>query len=257
MKIVFFLVALLGVMLTHAQELIEFNYKKDYPILLKESKNKKGPYAYETLLKRFLHADTSLSPKEILVLQIAFTENENYRPYQEMDREKIIWKLNDADKFSEALKHCDTILTKNPFNLLANREKAYALSKLEKDSADHYFRRFEMLINANLSTGTGFSIDSSWFVLGPADGQLIITTVFSAKVCYMGSGNDAHGHFHDILGMKLDDMNYCANLYFNIHHAANRMFTTEDKKQMEKLLRKNNKAEKKRKDKPVIHTTNE
>jgi tetratricopeptide (TPR) repeat protein len=197
------------------------------------------------LLPRFLKGDSSLSQEQVLALQIAFTANKKYWPYTYLKKEREIWLLNDEGKHEEALKYCDTILNSNPFNLLANREKSYALQKLNRDSFEIFFKRFEMLVNTNLSTGTGFSIDSSWFVLCPADGQLLITTVFAARVCYMGSENDSNGYFHDVLGMKINDVDYCAKLYFNIHHAANRMFSEADKKKMKKLLKAESKESKK------------
>jgi len=244
-------IALLFLVATNlfSQELIDFNYKRDFEKILKESNNKKSQYYNKTLLPRFLKGDSTLSQEQVLAMQIAFTANKKYWPYTHLKKERDIWLLNDEGKHEEALKHCDTILNSNPFNLLANREKSYALQKLNRDSFEIFFKRFEMLVNTNLSTGTGFSIDSSWFVLGPADGQLLITTVFAARVCYMGSENDSNGFFHDVLGMKINEVDYCAKLYFNIHHAANRMFSEADKKKMKKLLKKDAKESKKAKKK--------
>ncbi|CAG0950478.1 MAG: DUF4919 domain-containing protein [Bacteroidetes bacterium] len=220
-----------------SQELIDFNYKRDFDKILKESKNKKSPDSYQKLLPRFLKGDSTLTEKQLLTLQIGFTDNKKYWPYTHLKKEREIWLLNDEEKFEEAIVLCDSILNENPFNLLANREKSYALQKLKRDSFEIFFKRFEMLVNTNLSTGTGFSIDSSWFVLGPADGQLMIVAVFAAKVCYMNSQTDTNGYIHDVLGMKLNDLDYCAKLYFNVHHAANRMFSESDKKKMKTLIK--------------------
>lgn len=119
-------------------------------------------------------------------------------------------------------------LDKNPFNLLANREKSYAFRKLSApDSAQIYINRFDLVALSDLSTGDGLSYESSWFVLSPADGQWIIRLAFQEDICFMGSGRDSDGNFHDILGIQFEDSEECTNLFFNIEHAASRMFGPE------------------------------
>lgn len=62
-----------------------FNYKKDFDKILKESKNKKSEFYYEDLLSRYNKVDTTLSNPQVLALLIAFTDNKFYKPYKDLE----------------------------------------------------------------------------------------------------------------------------------------------------------------------------
>ncbi|PWJ44573.1 DUF4919 domain-containing protein [Sediminitomix flava] len=241
-----------------AQDYIDFDYHRDYQNILKESKVDSSSINFTSLFNRFLKGDSTLTNYEMIAMQIGYTDNENYWPYQDIMPEREVWSLNEAGKYKEAIKTCEQILLSNPFNILANREKSYAFKKLNQaDSASIYFDRFDKIVTSYLSTGNGTSYENSIFVMSPADGQWIIKLAFQSGICYMGSGRDEQGYFHDILGLKMEeDSDDCINLYFNIAHASKRMFgpemsedleslieeeTTEDKKIKKRKRRKNRK----------------
>ena len=237
----------------YAQDDIDFKYTRDYQRILDMTKMDTSSIFYPKLFKRFLAADTTLTNYEVLALQIGYTDNDNYWPYQDIEMEREIWSLNEHKEFEKAVKTCDTLLSRNPFNILACREKSYAYKKLEQqDSADYYFDRFDKIVRCDLATGDGKSYETSWFVISPADGQWIIRLAFQGNICFMGSGSDKDKNFHDILGYQSDEDdnakskkkkkkkdNDCLHLYFNIEHAANRMFGRDGMKQMEELLKEN------------------
>jgi len=233
-----------------AQEYLDFKYSRDYKNILASTKSDSSNVCYTKLLKRYLSGDSTLTNYEVLALQIGYTDNDNYWPYQDIDMERKIWDMDEEKKYEKAIKTCDTLLSRNPFNILACREKSYAFEKLgQQDSADYYFNRFDKIVLSDLSTGNGKSYESSWFVLSPADGQWIIRLAFQEGICFMGSGHDNNDNFIDILGIissdnedkpkkkKKDDD--CIKLYFNVEHAANRMFGKEDMKKMEELFKNN------------------
>lgn len=53
------------------------------------------------------------------------------------------------------------------------------------------------------------------FVLGPNDGQFLITYIYGKKILSLGSGNDANGNLLDILQMEYEDQK-SVHLYFYI-----------------------------------------
>jgi len=228
---------------------IDFDYQRDYQRLLEQSKIDSSAFAYSRLFPRFQAADTTLTNMEMIALQIGYTDNEHYWPYQDMELENAIWDLNEQGKFAEALQKCDSLLDNNPFSLLANREKGFALDQLGRsDEAQPYFDRFDLVAMSDLASGDGQSMESSWFALSPADGQWIIRLAFHRKICFMGSGSDANGNFHDILGIAWDDdPESCQHLYFNIEHAVKRMFGPDGLKALEENLKDNPKKSKKKK----------
>ncbi len=234
----------------YGQKQIDFNYNRDFDQILARTKVDTSEIYFEKLFPRFLSGDTSLTNYEMIALQIGYTDNDNYWPYQDISIEREIWSLNEKGDYEIALLKCDTLLSSNPFNLIGNREKSYALRKLNKpDSTQIYINKFDLVVLSDLSTGDGRSYETSWFVLSPADGQWIIKLAFQSGICFMGSGRDDSGNFHDILGVQFEDSEECPHLYFNIEHAANRMFGPEGMKMFEEIEKEDNKKKNNRKKK--------
>ncbi len=209
----------------YGQEKIDFDYTKDYDSILKMSKDKTNKLFYNDLFERFQKADSTLTNYELVTLQIGYTDNPKYYPYQDIGLEREIWSLNEKGEFELAKKKLDTLLSNNPFNILGHREMSYVQYKLgNKKNGYLHYKKFELIVTSVLSTGDGTSYETSWFTLSPADGQWIIKLAFRQEICSMSSGSDHNGNFHDILGIKFEDSEDCKELYFNIEPATKRMF---------------------------------
>ncbi len=242
-----------------SQDKIDFDYTKDYDSILKSTKDSTSKIFYKDLYERFEKADSTLTNYELVALQIGYTDNPKYWPYQDIELEREIWTLNEKKEFGLSEKKLDTLLSNNPFNILGHREMSYVQNKLgNKKIADLHYEQFNLIVTSVLSTGDGTSYENSWFTLSPADGQWIIKLVFQQRICSMGSGSDDNGNFHDILGIKFEDSKDCNKLYFNIEPATKRMFEkdglnldeSEDKTTIDKngkLILKDNKKSKKKK----------
>lgn len=214
--------------LSFGQDKIDFDYSKDYDSILKMTKDNTNKLYYNDLLERFQKADSTLTNFELVALQIGYTDNPKYYPYQDIEIEREIWSLNENEEFELAEKKLDTLLSNNPFNILGHREMSYVQNKLgNKEIADLHYAKFNLIVGSVLSTGDGTSYETSWFTLSPADGQWIIKLAFRQGICSMGSGSDSSGNFHDILGIKFEDSEDCKKLYFNIEPATKRMFGKE------------------------------
>jgi hypothetical protein len=230
------------------QNKIDFKFTRDYESILKATKDSKNKLFYDDLFKRFEKADTTLTDYEMIALQIGYTDNPNYWPYQDVELEREIWDLNANKEFDKAKKLLDTLLTNNPFSILGHKEMNYIYRKLgNKELEDIYFKKFNMIVESVLSTGRGTSYESSWFTLSPADGQWIIKIALKQSICFTGSGYDENGNFHDILGISNADTDECIKLYFNINPASKRILG-KNSLSIEELV-KNLEAEKKKKDK--------
>ncbi|WP_224998736.1 DUF4919 domain-containing protein [Cesiribacter sp. SM1] len=222
------LLSLLMSGLAYSQDKVAFDYTNDYGSILKLTKDPNSEIFYDKLFKRFEDGDTTLTNYEMIALQIGYTDNPKYWPYQDISLEREIWDLNEKKEFEKAKSKLDTLLTNNPFSILGHREMSYVYSKLgDKSKADLHFQKFDLVVLSVLSTGDGTSYETSWFTLSPADGQWIIKLAFRQSVCSMGSGRDKNGNFHDILGIQFEDADDCKELFFNIQPAAKRMFGPE------------------------------
>lgn len=200
-----------------------FEYKKDFENILQETKDKNSNLNYDKLLDRFNKIDTTLNDKQVLALLISFTDNAHYKPYKDLEFGRNLYKLNDDQKFDEAIKEGNKFITNHPFDLKTLFELSYAhYKKGNQTLADSYLLKTTMIFKAIIYSGDGKSIDTPMFALNPSDGQDFIRKAFGTKIGKMASGRDKNGYFVDILEMK--DGADSQMLYFIIPHATKKMF---------------------------------
>ncbi len=199
----------------------DFDYHRDFKDLLSKSKDKNSEYYYTKLLERFNSNDSTLTDKDIIALQIGFTADKNYKPYQTTDKEREILGLISDKKYEKAIVECDKLLKTNPVNFTALMEKGFAYMKLNKPDASIHKGRTIKIIHSIMWSGDGTK-DRPYFVLSPIDGQTLIRYILGGSIGTMGSGSDKNGYFLDILEMEKDGKS--VTKYFIIQHATDKMF---------------------------------
>jgi len=201
-----------------------FSYKEDFKKVLAKTKDQNDNLSYDKLLKRFTANDTTLTDFEVLALLIGFTDKPEYKPYQDLDTEREVYKLNGEKKYQEGLDSANKFLKTHPLSVKTLFEKSYSFHKLEQeDSAQYYLYQGRRIFKAMYFSGDGKTTENPSFALGPADGQDYIRKFVGAKIGVMGSGRDRSGNFLDILEAKFDD-GQAMKLYFIIQHATSKMF---------------------------------
>lgn len=200
-----------------------FEYKKDFENILKESKNKESDLNYNKLLEKFNKTDTTLTNQQVLALLIGFTDNTYYKPYKDLEFSRNLYKLNDDQKFDEVIKEGNKFIVNHPFDLKALFEVSYAHYKKGNQAlADSYLMKTTIIFKAMIYSGDGKSIDIPMFALNPSDGQDFIRKAIGGKIGKMASGRDKNGYFIDMLEMKNEEESEM--LYFIIPHATKKMF---------------------------------
>lgn len=230
-----------------------FNYKDDFKTILARTKDLNDKLSYENLLKRFTVNDTSLTNFEVLALLIGYTDKLDFKPYQDLDSERKIYEINGQGKYKEALKSATIFLKNHPLSIKVIFEKSYSFHELGlKDSSESYFYKGRRIFEAMNFSGNGMSPESPIFALGTADGQDYIykfvgSKIDGAKIGKMGDSRDKNGFFLDILEVVPANGTSSYNLYFIIQHATDKMFSAEDKLNMENALKEMEKSDKKNK----------
>ena len=225
-----------------------FNYHQHFDSIVKLSEKSKGEFKYENLLERFNNNDSTLRDFDILTLLIAETQQSHYYPYELVHIERRIIQYAQSEKDNECLVLCDSLLNFHPLNFTALLEKAYVLSKLERtEEAIIAQNKFVNTLEVILLTGDG-TLENPLFVLSPMDGQVLIRFIFGKQIGTMGSGEDEYGNFVDILQI-MDEEQGSFEMYFNIEHAVKRMFKDDVLQDFEKVLKKDEKDQKKKKNK--------
>lgn len=202
----------------------QFNYKKHFDLILKESKNENSKYSFSQQVKKY-NNDEAQSDFEVLCMLIGFTDNENFTPYRDiLTVDKAIYDLNEQEKYAEAIEYGNRVLAKNPFMIKVLRELSYAYQKSGNNEMSlKCLEKTGKIYNAMFSSSatTGISIKEPIFALGPKDGQYYIKYFMKYKLGNMGSGHDENGYFIDMLSTTVE--NTPVTFYFNINHAIKTM----------------------------------
>lgn len=212
----------------------QFNYHRDFKQLLALSQDSNSSLYYPQLLKRFLQNDSTLTDAEVLALQIGHTVHPDYYPYKTLAEERRIRQLIQAQEYEAALAACNKLLQKNPLNLTALMEKSLASRQLGHGNPKVYRHQYLKLVSAVLSSGDG-SAEQPFFVLNPLDGQTLIERVLGGSVGSMGSSTDPNDYYLDVLEFRKEGKEPVM-LYFNVAHAHARMFSEEEKAEIQKAL---------------------
>ena len=238
-----------------AYEQGNFNYQKDFKAVLALTKDSTSNLYYNKLLPRFKARDISLSKYETLALLIGFTDQPDYRPYEDIETEKDIFILNDEGHYEEATAQADTYLLYHPVSLRILKEKSYSLHQLKKaDSADYYMDLVHKIMSAMLFSGNGKTPETAIFALGLADGERF-TENAGMTVGNKGTGENKGGVYMELIDAIKDEGDHL-NLFFVIQHARDKENGGDsewgsDKKSSKKSKKKDKKNDKKEKEQPV------
>ena len=210
-----------------------FDYQTDFEKLVEQSKNSESPNNYEKLKTEFIQNGENFTKEKVVALMAGQTASEFYDAYGMIDMER---SYQVADRFpSDTIhKYADQFLKIYPVNFSLN----YGLWKTyekdnDKDNAEKFKKRFELIAESILSTGDGTN-EKPYFVISPIDGQVLIRLYYKKEIGMMGSGNDPNGNFVDILEMV--DGENSKSLNFVIAHAMG-LFKKQLKEAQEKEMK--------------------
>ena len=237
-----------------AFEQATFNYQKDFKAILAKTKDSSGILSYSRLLARFKANDSTLTRYETLALMIGFTDQPEYKPYDDLDAEKDIFVLNDNGHYEDAMMEADTFLATHPLSLRVLKEKSYSLHQLKKgDSSNYYMDLVQKIMLAMLFSGNGKTPETPIFALGLTDGERF-TENAGRVVSNKGTGENKSGLYMQLIDATNDE-NEHTNYFFLIEHARNKMYgndeIADDKKGSKKIKKKSKKETRKEKNQPV------
>jgi len=224
---------------------VAFNYQRDFKAILEKTQDKTSELYYQKLLIRFLNNDSSLTRAETLALLIGFTENPQYKPYEDMGTEKGIFDMNDGGDYEGALDESKTYLQKHPLSLRILKERSYAYHQLRKqDSAQYFMDLVDKVMGAMIYSGKGKTPETAIFSLGLIDGEHFIENV--GFTVANKTTSPAKSKILMYLVDALSDEGVHTTYYFILQHARDKM--NEDEIGEEPVVKKK-KGKKDKKDK--------
>ncbi|GAA0732513.1 hypothetical protein GCM10009430_45720 [Aquimarina litoralis] len=209
-----------------------FNYQTDFKKLVEQSKDIESPNNYEKLKTEFIKNGENFTKEKVIALMAGQTASKYYDAYGHISNER---SYQNAVRFpaDTTYKYAKYYMGVNPISLSFNYGlwKTYEKDK-DKKNAEKFKQRFNLLVESILTTGDG-SNEKPFFVISPIDGQVIIRLYYGKEIGMMGSGEDTHGNFVDILEMV--DKENSKSLNFVIDHAMG-LFRKQLKEASEKEI---------------------
>ena len=203
----------------------------DYDHIEKNITKKTSPLFYETLMNRFLSADTTMSIKEKRHLYYGYSFQDTYKPY---GKSKFVDSLNillegnsrlDSADYVNIMLYTDSILNEFPFNLSALNSQLYVYDKRQEyESFNAKFSQVMIILDAILSSGNGITKEESFYVLFVSHEYPLLEFIG-----FTYAGEQSLRGNHDYLKVT-DNESEIEGLYFDISPCLNSLmksFTKE------------------------------
>lgn len=199
--------------------------KPNYDTIESNIKKENSPFLYESLMKRFQAADTTMTLNEKRHLYYGYSFQESYAPYAKSrftDSLALFMENNpslDSLAYETILSFTDSILAKNPFDLNALNSQLYIYDKQGAyEMFNNKISKVMILLDALLSSGNGITKEESFYVLFVNHEYSILEYIgFS-----YGGEQSLRGN-HDYLKV-IDNESEIEGLYFDISPCLNSLF---------------------------------
>lgn len=143
----------------------------DYDRIEKDIKKKKSNLFYDSLMDRYLSADSTMSTEEKRHLYYGYSFHKNYEPYAHSeyhDNLKEVFQKEELGntELKQIVKFTDLILLEAPFDLNAINYQLYALEQQgEEQIFEKRVTQMRIIVDALLSSGNGMSKEEAFYVL--------------------------------------------------------------------------------------------
>lgn len=145
--------------------------KPDYKLIEKNVGDKKSPYYFDALLKKYNKADSTMTLEEKRHLYYGYSFQKQYSPYATSDAfdnlTEILQNQNtDKKTLEKLLKISAKVLKDYPFSIRIKEYRMFAFKELGKiKEAKAEERQASIIIDAILSTGDGTTPEKSFYVI--------------------------------------------------------------------------------------------
>ncbi|PIE50235.1 MAG: hypothetical protein CSA38_04065 [Flavobacteriales bacterium] len=146
--------------------------KPDYTKIEKNIQNKESNLFYDTLMKRFLKADSTMTLQEKRHLYYGYIFHKDYSPYSNSDYSDSLNTILEKQKSLEKVETntiidlTNKILSETPFDLNAFVYQLYALDKNKnKQAFKKRVTQMRIIIDALMSSGNGINEKQAFYVI--------------------------------------------------------------------------------------------
>ncbi|WP_127844639.1 DUF4919 domain-containing protein [Psychroflexus aestuariivivens] len=145
--------------------------KPNYEEIEKNIQNKNSNLFYESLMNRFLQADTTMTLEEKRHLYYGYSFDKNYAPYSHSsygDSIRVVIQKERLDSLdlNKIVDFADKMLLDKPFDLNAINYQLYSLKQIgNKKTYEKKLQQARILVDALMSSGNGKSKKEAFYVI--------------------------------------------------------------------------------------------
>ncbi len=192
--------------------------KPDFDRIRKEITDRTSPYYYPRLMEEFERNDTIMKLDKYRYLYLGYMLQEDYNPY----RESMFTNTTaNIDRANLTRQECDTVihyanlsLADNPFDLQQMSILISALrQKGDTNLANIWQYKFNYILMAIVSTGTGADDDNAWYVIEPQHEYVLLNIMG-----YTITNHLFYEPYFEYLTVVAPSGADAGGFYFNIHN---------------------------------------
>ncbi len=217
-RTLFFLLILLAVAGVASAQVNFDRIKREKPDLAKikkEINDRTSPYYYPRLMEEFERNDTVMKLDKYRYLYLGYAFQEDYNPYRvpavSVDKDLVFREARlTPDECKTVINDAQMSLKDNPFNLEQMAILIQALKQNRQDELSKIWQyKFNYLLMAIVSTGTGLDEENAWYVIEPQHEYMLLNAMG-----YMVTEHIFYNPYYELLkvadnsGVEIDEYTF-------------------------------------------------
>lgn len=193
--------------------------KPNFDEIRRAINDRTSDYYYPRLMAEFERNDTIMKLDKYRYLYLGYSLQEDYNPYRSSNTSIEESLKTDRARLTPA--ECDEIIDQanaalddNPFNLQQMLYLIQALRQKRNDSLANIWQyKFNYILMAIVSTGTGIDQENAWYVIEPQHEYILLNTMG-----YVVTNHIFDDPYFEYLTVVNKAGENAGGYYFNIHH---------------------------------------
>lgn len=193
--------------------------KPDYNEIKKQINDRNSQYYYPRLMSEFERNDTLMKLDKYRYLYLGYALQEDYNPYRSstanMAESATVNRARlTKEECEEVIANANLALQDNPFNLQQMSMLIEALKQNRQESLAKIWQyKFNYILMAIVSTGTGIDEENAWYVIEPQHEYMLLNAMG-----YTVTNHLFDEPYYEYLTVADNAGLEAGGYYFNIHH---------------------------------------
>lgn len=193
--------------------------KPDFTQIKKEINDRNSDYYYPRLMAEFERNDTIMKLDKYRYLYLGYLLQEDYNPYRSSNANIAESAMVNRARLTreeceDVIESANLALQNNPFDLQQMAMLIEALKQTRQETLAKIWQyKFNYILMAIVSTGTGIDEENAWFVIEPQHEYMLLNAMG-----YTVTNHLFDEPYYEYLTVADNNGLEAGGYYFNIHH---------------------------------------